>query len=67
MRGASTSSAPTGDMVGKNKTGAKSDGGDDLQLGLVQTQLAYTASDERTITVFEGRDAAGKDGTIKAL
>ena len=46
---------------------AKSDGGDALQLGLVQMQLAHATTGERTIIVLEGRDAAGKDGTIKAL
>lgn len=53
--------------MGKDKSGDKSDGGDDLQLGLVQMQLAHAASGERTIIILEGRDAAGKDGTIKAL
>jgi polyphosphate kinase 2 len=51
-------------MMAKNKT---EDGGDDLQLGLVQMQLAAAASGERSIILLEGRDAAGKDGTIKAL
>lgn len=46
---------------------AKNDGGGDLQLGLVRMQLAHAATGERTIIVLEGRDAAGKDGTIKAL
>ena len=45
----------------------KSDGGDDLQLGLVQMQIAHATTGERTIIILEGRDAAGKDGTIKAL
>ena len=49
--------------MGKNKM----DGGDDLQLGLVQMQLAHAQTGERTIIVLEGRDSAGKDGTIKAL
>lgn len=49
--------------MGKNKM----DGGDDLQLGLVQMQLAHAASGERSIIILEGRDSAGKDGTIKAL
>ncbi|WP_375396270.1 polyphosphate kinase 2 [uncultured Sphingomonas sp.] len=43
------------------------DGGDDLQLGLVQMQLAHARTGERAVIVLEGRDAAGKDGTIKAL
>jgi len=46
---------------------AKKDGGDELQLGLVQMQLAHAQTGERAIIVLEGRDSAGKDGTIKAL
>ncbi|HEX4694829.1 polyphosphate kinase 2 [Sphingomonas sp.] len=46
---------------------AKSDGGDELQLGLVEMQLAHARTGERAIIILEGRDAAGKDGTIKAL
>jgi len=46
---------------------AKKDGGDDLQLGLVRMQLAHAKTGERTIIVLEGRDSAGKDGTIRAL
>jgi polyphosphate kinase 2 len=49
--------------MAKNET----DGGDELQLGLVQMQLAHAQTGERTIIVLEGRDAAGKDGTIKAI
>jgi polyphosphate kinase 2 len=49
--------------MAKNET----DGGDELQLGLVQMQLGHAQTGERTIIVLEGRDAAGKDGTIKAL
>lgn len=45
----------------------KTDGGDALQLGLVQLQQAMVASGERAVIVLEGRDAAGKDGTIKAI
>ena len=45
----------------------KSDGGNDLQLGLVHLQQAMVASGERAVIVLEGRDAAGKDGTIKAV
>ncbi|MBB5715281.1 polyphosphate kinase 2 [Sphingomonas aerophila] len=40
---------------------------DALQLGLVQTQQAMAATGQRAIVVLEGRDAAGKDGTIKTL
>jgi polyphosphate kinase 2 len=45
----------------------KIDGGDELQLGLVQMQLAHAQTGKRAIIVLEGRDSAGKDGTIKAL
>ncbi len=38
-----------------------------LQLGLVQMQQAMVASGERAVVVLEGRDAAGKDGTIKRI
>jgi polyphosphate kinase len=43
------------------------DGGDELQLGLVHLQQAMMESGERAVIVLEGRDAAGKDGTIKAI
>ena len=46
---------------------AKDDGGDALQLGLVQMQLAQAQTGERAVIILEGRDSAGKDGTIKAL
>lgn len=49
--------------MAKNKT----DGDHDLQLALVQMQLAATENGERAVILLEGRDAAGKDGTIKAL
>lgn len=52
--------------MGKDKDEAL-DGGDALQLGMVQLQLAMVASGERAVIVLEGRDAAGKDGTIKAI
>jgi polyphosphate kinase 2 len=51
-----------GTSMAKNR-----DGGDALQLGLVQLQQAMVASGERAVIVLEGRDAAGKDGTIKAI
>ena len=38
-----------------------------LQRGLVDMQVAATRSGERAVIVLEGRDAAGKDGTIKAI
>jgi polyphosphate kinase 2 len=38
-----------------------------LQLGLVRMQAAMAKSGERAVVVLEGRDAAGKDGTIKAI
>jgi len=40
---------------------------DILQLGLVRMQAAMAKSGERAVVVLEGRDAAGKDGTIKAI
>ncbi len=43
---------------------------DDLeqaQLALVEAQLAAAASGERVVIVLEGRDSAGKDGTIKRI
>ncbi len=39
----------------------------DLQLGLLKMQQAMMKSGERAIVVLEGRDAAGKDGTIKRI
>ena len=38
-----------------------------LQLGLVHMQAAMAESGERAVVVLEGRDTAGKDGTIKAI
>ena len=38
-----------------------------LQLALVRTQQAAQASGERIAVVLEGRDGAGKDGTIKRM
>ncbi|WP_294357860.1 polyphosphate kinase 2 [uncultured Sphingomonas sp.] len=38
-----------------------------LQLGLVRMQAAMAKSGERAVVVLEGRDTAGKDGTIKAI
>lgn len=38
-----------------------------LQLGLVEMQQAAIRSGKRMILVLEGRDGAGKDGTIKRL
>ena len=43
------------------------DGDEALQRGLVAMQAAAAASGERAVIVLEGRDAAGKDGTIKAV
>jgi polyphosphate kinase len=40
---------------------------DTLQLKLVEMQTAMGESGERAVIVLEGRDTAGKDGTIKAL
>ena len=50
-------------MAKKDKIG----GDEALQLGLVEMQLAAHASGERAVILLEGRDAAGKDGTIKTL
>lgn len=38
-----------------------------LQLALVRTQQAAVASGERIVLVLEGRDSAGKDGTIQRI
>ena len=38
-----------------------------LQLGLVRMQAAMAATGARAVVVLEGRDAAGKDGTIKRV
>jgi polyphosphate kinase 2 len=38
-----------------------------LQLALVEAQVAAAASGERVVVVLEGRDGAGKDGTIKRI
>ncbi len=38
-----------------------------LQLALVHTQQAMAETGERAVLVLEGRDGAGKDGTIKRL
>lgn len=45
----------------------KHDGGDKLQLGLVQLQQAMVDSGERAVIVLEGRDTSGKDSLIKAI
>ncbi len=38
-----------------------------LQVALVRTQQALMASGARTVIVMEGRDGAGKDGSIKRI
>ena len=38
-----------------------------LQTDLVRYQLAAIASGEKALVIFEGRDTAGKDGTIKRI
>ncbi|KQT32201.1 polyphosphate kinase [Sphingomonas sp. Leaf412] len=38
-----------------------------LQLGLVRMQMAMADSGARAVVVLEGRDSAGKDGTIRVL
>lgn len=39
----------------------------ELQIALVQTQIAAARSGERIVILFEGRDGSGKDGTIKRI
>src|SRR5881394_228518 len=39
----------------------------ELQIELVKLQRNLIASDARVLIILEGRDAAGKDGTIKRL
>lgn len=39
----------------------------DLQVELVKLQRHLIASDEKVLVLFEGRDAAGKDGVIKRI
>ncbi len=57
----------------KNKAGPKS-GADDykmtlrlLQIELVKLQREIIKTDSKIVVIFEGRDAAGKDGTIKRI
>ena len=38
-----------------------------LQIELAKMQAGVKATGKRMIVVFEGRDAAGKGGTIKAV
>jgi polyphosphate kinase 2 (PPK2 family) len=38
-----------------------------LQIELVKLQREIIAGNRRIIVIFEGRDAAGKDGTIKSM
>lgn len=38
-----------------------------LQLALVKTQQQILAKGEKVLVIFEGRDAAGKDGTIQRI
>ena len=40
---------------------------DALQIELAKMQAGLKASGKRLLVVFEGRDAAGKGGTIKAV
>ena len=39
----------------------------DLQVELVKLQRHFIACEDRILVIFEGRDAAGKDGTIKRI
>ena len=50
-----------------DQSGDHVDGDEALQRGLVDMQLAAAQSGERAVIILEGRDAAGKDGTIKAI
>jgi len=43
------------------------DGLHDLQVELVKLQRQVIAEGDRVLVIFEGRDAAGKDGTIKRI
>src|SRR5687768_18607509 len=38
-----------------------------LQIELVKLQRHFIKHDDRILVIFEGRDAAGKDGTIKRI
>jgi polyphosphate kinase 2 len=40
---------------------------EDLQIALVRYQQAAIASGQKDLVIFEGRDAAGKDGAIKRI
>lgn len=51
----------------KHSDAAKPGDSDALQLALVRTQAAMMASGARAAIVLEGRDAAGKDGLIRAI
>ena len=53
--------------MGKKRKQAEADELETLQLALVEMQVAAIASGERIVLVLEGRDSAGKDGTIKRL
>jgi polyphosphate kinase 2 len=50
-----------------SKKEAKLDQLERLQLGLVRMQQAMMASSERVVLVLEGRDSAGKDGSIQRI
>ena len=39
----------------------------DLQIELVKVQKHVIKHDHKALVIFEGRDAAGKDGTIKRI
>ncbi|HBD91888.1 MAG: polyphosphate kinase 2 [Rhodobacteraceae bacterium GWE1_64_9] len=52
------------EMIGKKAYEAQMDA---LQVQLVRMQAGIKASGQRMVIVFEGRDAAGKGGTIGAL
>jgi polyphosphate kinase 2 len=53
-----------------NGNGAQRDYGDELyglQVELVKLQKDLIANNRKLLVIFEGRDAAGKDGTIKRI
>jgi polyphosphate kinase 2 len=54
-------------MADKTQDDGKLDDLEQLQLGLVRTQQAMAESGERVVLVLEGRDGAGKDGTIQRI
>ena len=52
---------------GKLKRGAYEDKLDELHMELVKMQYWIKESGQKVVILFEGRDAAGKGGTIKTI